>query len=230
MENRGRKSSKFAAYDQAAVVGPGTWFTYHLKSFNLFTEARVISYLEDIDLLRLKFSCGNCRGHFNEFCEKYPPSEAAERDKADLSRKIRAENLARWTVDAHTAATENKLNWIAKELGTNAYAPDEVKYEDVRDYFDSLGQEPCVKDCHKTGVKVLPELSKTTDKDVLPAALPALAGTAVPVVSIKIRSPTPASYDWKSTPREEGRRPLGGGRAKSPSHGKPRFKFVRPTE
>jgi hypothetical protein len=168
-----RKSPDFTPYTKSAIIGPGVWFSYHLKSFNIITIEDVDSYLRDIDLLRRKFSCLNCRNHFNEFCNIYPPEREADKDKKDIEGKIRRpEHLARWTVDSHTAANEKKFEWMAETLGTETYSPDEVKYEDVRSFFDSLGDTPCIKDCDKPEVSTKKVSTVTSTKITSPTKKP----------------------------------------------------------
>lgn len=148
MEISSRKKTDFAPYTKATEIGRGTWFMNHLKSFNIIDAHDVESCLRDLALLKNKFPCHNCRKHFAEFHDAHPPRVAAEADLKALNRGERPEHLARWLVNAHNAANLHKFESYSQFHDTK-FRPDDVKYEQVRDFFDSLGQEPCTGDCDK---------------------------------------------------------------------------------
>jgi hypothetical protein len=153
-----KKGPDFSIYMQATKIGSGVWFMNHLKSFKgLTSEERIKSLKEDIDLLRVYFSCGNCREHLNNFCKLHPPELAMEDDITDFRDNIRPENLAKWLVDAHNEASKEKFKWMSQREEIK-FSPDIINYEDVRYFFDNLGQMPCEKDCDKLEVTVKTEI------------------------------------------------------------------------
>lgn len=134
----------FTLYKNAARIGSGVWFMNHLKSFHIESEADILSLYRDITLLQIYFSCNTCREHLNEYCKLHPPADALSNDLDDFKNNKRPEYLARWLVDAHNNASYQRF----LSLGNNFdFKP--VKYEDVRNFFDMLGQTPCEKDCDK---------------------------------------------------------------------------------
>lgn len=148
MEKLSSKKPDFTPYTGAAGIGRGVWFMNHLKAFNIIDNIDVESVFRDINLTKDKFPCDNCRQHFQNFCKDYPPREAADLDLKDLSVNKRPENLARWLVDAHNAASQHKFERYPQFYDTK-FRPNDVKYEHVREFFDTLGQQPCTSDCEK---------------------------------------------------------------------------------
>lgn len=144
MSSLKNKKVDFTPYKNATRIGSGVWFMNHLKSFMIEKEEDITSLLRDINLLRMYFSCNTCKDHLNEYCKEHPPNPAAEEDIKDYREGKRPENLARWLVDAH-----NNASYQRYLTSGNYHRPDDVKYEDVRDFFDTLGQIPCEKDCDK---------------------------------------------------------------------------------
>lgn len=154
MNSHKTKKTDFTPYKNAVRIGSGVWFVNHLKSFKIEKEEDINSLLRDINLLRLYFSCNTCKDHLNEYCREHPPNPLAEEDIKDYRAGKRPENLARWLVNAH-----NNANYQRFLASGNYYRPDDVKYEDVRDFFDTLGQIPCERDCDKP-------MTKETEKKV----------------------------------------------------------------
>lgn len=176
----------FSAYMKATEIGTGCWFMMHLKSFKIITQRDVENLLADIELLRLYFSCAICKEHLNQYCKENPPEEAAEKDIQDIKAKKRAENLARLIVDLHNRASEHKFHWVSERTGA-LLRPDDYKYEDVREFFDTLGQVPCLKDCDKS------ELSSKEVKSTM----------------IKAKSPLKnPQHNWKSESAAKPVKPL----------------------
>lgn len=134
----------FTLYKSAARIGSGVWFMNHLKSFHIESQADIESLHRDITLLQVYFSCNTCKDHFNEFCLKYPPIKAMDNDLNDFKNNVRPEHLARWLVSAHNNASSQRF-----ASSGNGFKPEDIKYEDVREFFDTLGQTPCEKDCDK---------------------------------------------------------------------------------
>ena len=155
-----KKKPDFSIYMQATKIGSGVWFMLHLKSFNLITRDDVISLKKDIDLLRVKFSCNTCKNHLNEFFKQDPPEIAADDDIKDIEDHIRPENLARLLVEAHNNASQNKFEWMSQREELK-FSPDPVRYEDVKEFFDNLGQLPCEKDCDKEIFEPKKEIQST---------------------------------------------------------------------
>lgn len=148
MEKTSSKSPDFTPYTQASKIGCGIWFMQHLKSFNIIDNTDVENVSRDIELIQINFPCLNCRKHFNEFCTKNPPRIAKDADLKALEEKRTPENLARWLVDAHNAATRHKYERYAQFHDTK-FRPNDVRFEDVRTLFKSFSQEPCTEDCDK---------------------------------------------------------------------------------
>ena len=148
------KKTDFSIYKNATKIGSGVWFVNHLKSFHIEKEEDIISLFRDISLLQIYFSCNTCKDHLNEFCKKFPPKEVADEDVKDFREGKRPENLAKWLVNAHNNASQERF--LAS--GAN-FKPNDVKY-----FFDTLGQTPCEKDCDKPlsveSIKIVEEIKK----------------------------------------------------------------------
>lgn len=134
-------SFDFSSYSKPSIIGPGTWYMLHLKASDIDSIEDIISLHGDIDRIRRRFSCENCRDHFNEFSQKYSPTVAMEKDVSDFRRNIKPEHLAKWIVMAHNGAT--KQNYTKRRV---SYRPDDYTYESVRDYFNPSGYKPCYDD------------------------------------------------------------------------------------
>jgi hypothetical protein len=144
--SRQNKKPDFSRYKEASAIGTGIWFMEHLKTAKANTVEDINNIFSDILLLRAFFSCDVCKAHLNSFCVDHDPTQCRDDDIRDIQDGIRPENLGRWLVDAHNNATKNKYEKLSQINGVT-FRPDDVKYEDVRDFMDSLGQEPCNKDC-----------------------------------------------------------------------------------
>jgi hypothetical protein len=146
----------FKAYSNPKIIGPGVWFFLHLKASDLSNEADIVSLANDIDLLKRRFGCEMCRKHIEEFCEKNPPNKAMTADIKDFRAKRGTSHLERWLVTLHNNATKHKYTW--KNEG---FRPDDVKYEDVHEYFDPEKYEPCeIDDCGGEEEKAHSDTSK----------------------------------------------------------------------
>lgn len=155
-----KKKPDFSIYMQATKIGSGVWFMLHLKSFNLIDKYDVISLKKDIDLLRIKFSCNTCKDHLNDFCKHNPPEIAADDDIKDIEDQVPPENLSRLLVDAHNNANQNKFEWMSQREELK-FIPDQVRYEDVKEFFTKLGELPCTEDCDKELLEPKKEIQST---------------------------------------------------------------------
>jgi len=54
------------------IVGPGTWYSIHLKAKDATTDQRIDEFIDFMYLLSDKFSCNNCRKHIKEYIETHP--------------------------------------------------------------------------------------------------------------------------------------------------------------
>ena len=137
-------SYDFTAYNNAAIIGPGVWLSLHLKASELRSSCDINSLFNDIDRIRRRFPCENCREHFNEFCQANDPEGPRRRDLTDLDRGVVPENLAKWLTDAHNSATRYKFS-SGKVKGR--FRPDLIPYAAVRDHFNPKNIAPCQGDC-----------------------------------------------------------------------------------
>lgn len=165
MSRQDRKPD-FSRYKQASAIGTGIWFIEHLKAAKANTVEDINNIFADIFLLRAFFSCDVCKAHLNSFCKDHDPTPYRDEDILDIRRGIRPENLGQWLVDAHNNATRNKYEKLSQINGVT-FRPDDYKYADVRDFMDSLGQEPCQKDCDTATSQVSPTsgLQMTENRD-----------------------------------------------------------------
>lgn len=53
-------------------VGPGVWYSIHLKAYEAVDDDSIEDFIEYMNLLALKFPCKNCRQHIKEYIETHP--------------------------------------------------------------------------------------------------------------------------------------------------------------
>jgi len=144
-------TTDFSTYTKPSAIGAGVWYLMHLKGENLESEQDIHSLYNDIQLLRKKFECKSCRGHFNDFAIDNDPENELKKDLKDFKKGIKPENLAKWLVSAHNGATKHKFDTMGKKIGQR-FDPTVVLYKNVKNFFhkdDEVEEDEFCVDCDK---------------------------------------------------------------------------------
>ena len=80
------------------VVGPGTWYTIHLKAMNSIDNKSIREFIDFMHLLADNFPCPKCREHIKQYIKTHPFSDLIKLEKN--GRKI---GMFKWSWMFHNA-------------------------------------------------------------------------------------------------------------------------------
>lgn len=107
--------------------GPGVWWSLHASAVHAKTPAQLSAVYELINTIRNHFFCLDCRQHFRENSDAFPPPKHNNHYA-----------LFNWTVEMH-----NKVN---RRNGKREYSPSEV----LKKYINENGESAFCSDCGGT--------------------------------------------------------------------------------
>lgn len=115
------------------VIGPGVWFTIHLKAYNVNTVYDYREFIRYLHTLSYTFPCEDCRVHFKRYLSMNPPENEWGRTYK-ISDKVTCNGLFLWTVIFH--------NEVNVRLGKP-----EMKAIDVWEKYDTAFMNECSEKC-----------------------------------------------------------------------------------
>lgn len=110
-------------------IGPGAWYTIHLKAYEATDDKRIDEFIDYMYLLAQKFPCKKCRKHINAYIESHPFEDLVKLKNKE-GRRI---GMFKWSWLFHNAVN-TRLN---KPL---------VDWETAWDMYD-VEIEVCSKNC-----------------------------------------------------------------------------------
>lgn len=84
------------------ILGPGIWFTIHLKAFMIKDVFDYKDFIKYLYLLSFTFPCDNCKGHFKTYLLQYPPENEYGKNYK-ISDNITCNGLFYWTIVFHNS-------------------------------------------------------------------------------------------------------------------------------
>lgn len=119
----------------AAVTGPGLWFSIHIMALHANTAEKYQSVVWFINLLALTHPCLECRNHMTNYLNAHPLSQ------------VNIKDLFKYTVEFHNAVNK-RLN---KPL---------ISLEDATNLYTAIASVPCSSGCSNS-----PAVTPTEDSD-----------------------------------------------------------------